>query len=179
MNAINAVLGSFLTIYFTNAAFLDAGIIATIIAVSKVFDGISDLIVGNMVDRTHSRYGKARVWLMRMCIPFAVSTILLFFVPQSLPDAVKYVYVFIMYNLVNARKYPADRPDPGHPCQPVSIDRNAHGVHGQHGDDLHTARIYDHHDHHFRGDGAVVLHLRILHQGACDRQCFGWFAGKG
>ena len=72
MNAINAVLGSFLTIYFTNAAFLDAGIIATIIAVSKVFDGISDLIVGNMVDRTHSRYGKARVWLMRMCIPFAV-----------------------------------------------------------------------------------------------------------
>lgn len=107
MNAINAVLGSFLTIYFTNAAFLDAGIIATIIAVSKIFDGISDLIVGNMVDRTHSKYGKARVWLMRMCIPFAVTTVLLFFVPQSFPDAAKYVYVFIMYNLVNAVFYTA------------------------------------------------------------------------
>lgn len=107
MNAINAVLGSFLTIYFTNAALLDAGIIATIIAVSKIFDGISDLIVGNMVDRTHSKYGKARVWLMRMCIPFAVTTVLLFFVPQSFPDAAKYVYVFIMYNLVNAVFYTA------------------------------------------------------------------------
>lgn len=105
MNAINAILGSFLTIYFTNAAFLDAGIIATIIAVSKVFDGISDLIVGNMVDRTHSKYGKARVWLMRMCIPFAITTVLLFFVPQNFPTMAKYVYVFVMYNLVNAVFY--------------------------------------------------------------------------
>ena len=46
MNMINAVLGSFLTIYFTNVALLDAGIIASIIAASKIFDGISDLVVG-------------------------------------------------------------------------------------------------------------------------------------
>lgn len=107
MNAVSGVIGSFLTIYFTNAAFLDAGIIATIIAVSKVFDGISDLIMGNVVDRTHSKYGKARVWLMRMCVPFAITTILLFFVPKNFPEAVKYVYVFIMYNLVNAVFYTA------------------------------------------------------------------------
>ena len=107
MNAINAVLGSFLTIYFTNAALLDAGIIASIIAVSKVFDGISDLIMGNIVDRTKSRFGKARVWMMRMCIPFAVTTVLLFSVPSNWPDMAKYVYVFILYNLVNAVCYTA------------------------------------------------------------------------
>lgn len=107
MNAINAVLGSFLTIYFTNAALLDAGIIATIIAVSKVFDGISDLIMGNIVDRTKSRFGKARVWMMRMCIPFAVTTVLLFTVPSNWSDMAKYVYVFIFYNLVNAVCYTA------------------------------------------------------------------------
>lgn len=105
MNAINGVLGSFLTIYFTNAALLDAGIIATIIAISKVFDGISDLIMGNLVDRTHSKFGKARVWLMRMCIPFAIATVLLFYVPQNFPTMAKYVYVFILYNLVNAVFY--------------------------------------------------------------------------
>lgn len=105
MNAINAIIGSFLTIYFTNAAFLDAGIIATIIAVSKVFDGISDIIVGNLVDRTQSKYGKARVWLIRMCIPLAISTVLLFYVPANLPEFAKYVYVFIFYNLVNAVFY--------------------------------------------------------------------------
>lgn len=105
MNALNAVIGSFLTIYFTNTALLDAGIIASIIAVSKVFDGISDLIMGNIVDRTKSRFGKARIWLMRMCIPLAVTTVLLFTVPSNWPDLAKYVYVFIFYNLVNAVCY--------------------------------------------------------------------------
>jgi len=100
-NMINGIIGSFMTVYFTNVALLDAGIIATLIAISKLFDGVSDLIVGNVVDRTKSSFGKARVWLLRMVIPFAVSTILLFWVPTSFPSAVKYIYVFLMYNLVN------------------------------------------------------------------------------
>lgn len=100
-NMINGIIGTFLTVYFTNVAFLDAAIISTIIAVSKLFDGVSDLIVGRMVDNTKSKMGKARPWLLRMCIPFAIATVLLFFVPQSFPTAVKYVYVFIMYNIVN------------------------------------------------------------------------------
>ncbi len=101
LNAINGIIGSFLTIYMTNVALLDAGIIATIIAVSKIFDGVSDLIVGRMVDNTKSSLGKARVWLLRMCIPFAVSVLLLFYVPQGFPEFVKYIYVFLMYNIVN------------------------------------------------------------------------------
>ncbi len=101
-NMINGIIGSFLTIYFTSAAGLNAGIIATILAVSKVFDGISDLIMGRIVDRTETKMGKARVWLLRMCIPFAVSTMLLFFVPQNFPDMVKYIYVFLIYNITNA-----------------------------------------------------------------------------
>lgn len=100
-NMINGIIGTFLTVYFTNVAFLDAAIISSIIAVSKVFDGVSDLIVGRMVDNTKSKLGKARPWLLRMCIPFAIATVLLFYVPASFPTAVKYVYVFIMYNLVN------------------------------------------------------------------------------
>ena len=101
-NMVNGIIGTFLTVYFTNVAMLDAAVISTIIAVSKLFDGVSDLVVGRMVDNTKSKMGKARPWLMRMCIPFAVTTILLFFVPQGFPSALKYVYVFIMYNLVNA-----------------------------------------------------------------------------
>lgn len=101
-NMINGIIGSFLTIYFTSAAGLNAGIIATILAVSKVFDGISDLIMGRIVDKTDTKMGKARVWLFRMTIPFAVSTFLLFFVPEGFPEAVKYIYVFLMYNICNA-----------------------------------------------------------------------------
>lgn len=101
-NMINAIIGSFLTIYFTSAIGLNASIIATIFAVSKVFDGISDLIVGRMVDRTKSKLGKGRAWLAYMCIPFAISTMLLFFVPQNMPEMAQYIYVFLMYNIVNA-----------------------------------------------------------------------------
>lgn len=100
-NMINGIIGTFLTVYFTNVAFLDAAVISSLIAVSKLFDGVSDLVVGRMVDNTKSKMGKARPWLMRMCIPFAIATVALFTVPAGLPNAVKYVYVFIMYNLVN------------------------------------------------------------------------------
>ena len=54
-NMINGIIGSFLTIYFTSAAGLNAGIIATILAVSKIFDGVSDLIMGRIVDRTNTK----------------------------------------------------------------------------------------------------------------------------
>lgn len=102
INMVNAIIGSFVTIYYTNVALLNPGIIATIIALSKLFDGISDLIIGNIVDRTKSKMGKGRTWLFRMCIPFAISSILLFFVPSNWPEMVKYVYFFLMYNIVNA-----------------------------------------------------------------------------
>ena len=100
-NMINGIIGTFMTVYFTNVALLDAAIISTLIAFSKVFDGVSDLIVGNIVDRTKSKLGKARVWLLRMCVPFAICILLLFYVPSGFPSALKYVYVFVMYNLVN------------------------------------------------------------------------------
>lgn len=100
-NMINGIIGTYVTLYLTNVALLDAAIISTLIAASKLFDGVSDLIVGNIVDNTKSSFGKARTWLLRMCIPFAVSVLLLFWVPAGFPNVVKYVWVFIMYNMVN------------------------------------------------------------------------------
>lgn len=75
--------------------------------ISRVFDGISDIIMGVIVDRTHSRFGKARPWILRMCIPFAISGILMFSVPASWSSTPKLVYVFITYNLVSTVIYTA------------------------------------------------------------------------
>lgn len=102
---INGIMSAFFMLYLTNVSFVDAGIAGTIIAISKVFDGVSDLIMGGIVDRTKSKFGKARVWLLRMCIPMAISTLLLFCIPASMSDLVKYIYIFIMYNLVNSVFY--------------------------------------------------------------------------
>lgn len=81
--------------------------VGTIMMVSRIFDGISDIIMGVIVDRTKSRFGKARPWLLRMCIPFAVSGVLLFSVPTSWAATPKLVYVFITYNLVSTVIYTA------------------------------------------------------------------------
>lgn len=102
---INGIMSAFFMLYLTNVSFIDAGVAGVLIAVSKVFDGVSDLIMGGIVDRTKSRFGKARVWLVRMCIPLAISTLLLFSIPSSWSDIVKYVYMFILYNLVNSVFY--------------------------------------------------------------------------
>lgn len=104
---VNGMMSAFLMKYLTDVSLVDAGVVSMIIAISKLFDGVSDLFMGRIVDGTHSKMGKARVWLVRMCIPMALSTILLFSIPSSMQGMIKYVYVFILYNLVNAVFYTA------------------------------------------------------------------------
>ena len=99
---LSGVLGSFIMIYMMNVVRLDAGILSILFAISKLLDGISDIVVGNIVDHTRSRLGKARVWLLRTCLPMAISLVLIFHVPQSFSSTMKYIYIFVVYNLVNS-----------------------------------------------------------------------------
>lgn len=99
---LNTVIATFLMFFYTDVMMLNPGIIGTILLVSRIFGGVTDIIMGMIVDRTHSRYGKARVWVLRMCIPFAISGILLVCVPGSAVEVIQYVYIFITYNLCNS-----------------------------------------------------------------------------
>ncbi|WP_026510413.1 MFS transporter [Butyrivibrio sp. LC3010] len=98
---IMSMMASYLMIYMTNVAFLDMAILSTLIAVSKGLDGVSDILIGNIIDNTNSKYGKARVWILRICVPLAISLFLMFSMPPALPAAAKYVYFFVLYNLIN------------------------------------------------------------------------------
>ena len=93
--------------YYTDYAGVSAFAVGAIMMISRVFDGISDLIMGVIVDRTKSRFGKARPWLLRMCVPFAIAGVLLFSVPSTWSDTPKLIYVFITYNLVSTVIYTA------------------------------------------------------------------------
>lgn len=106
-NIIYTAMTGFLLLYYTNYAGVSAAAVGTIMLISRVFDGVSDLIMGNIVDRTHSKYGKARPWILRMCIPFGLAGILLFSVPASWAINAKLVYIFITYNLVSTVFYTA------------------------------------------------------------------------
>ena len=68
-NIIYTAMSAFLVFYYTDYAGVNALAVGTIMMVSRIFDGISDIIMGVVVDRTKSRFGKARSWILRMCIP--------------------------------------------------------------------------------------------------------------
>lgn len=106
-NIIYTAMSAFLLFYYTDYAGVSAFAVGTIMMVSRLFDGVSDIIMGVIVDRTKSKYGKARPWILRMCIPFAISGVLLFSVPTSWAETPKLIYVFITYNLVSTVVYTA------------------------------------------------------------------------
>lgn len=104
-NLVYSAISAFLLVYYTNVVGASAAAAASIIAISKFFDGVSDLIMGYIVDHTHSKWGKARPWIARLCIPLAVCTVLMFTVPSSFAGSVQIAYMFLTYNLVSTVFY--------------------------------------------------------------------------
>ena len=64
--------------------------------------------MGRIIDKTKSKYGKARPWYARMIIPTTVCVLLLFWMPAGFKGMMQYVYVFVTYNLVSTVCYTAN-----------------------------------------------------------------------
>lgn len=93
-----------LVYFYTDIIGISAGIIGMILMVSRVFDGISDITMGTIIDRTKSKHGKARVWILRLAIPYVVSAVLLMTVPP-VDQIIQLIYIFITYNLASTVIY--------------------------------------------------------------------------
>ena len=72
-NIVYALLTSFVMIYLTDTIGLNAGVIGVLIAVSKIFDGITDIIFGTLIDKTHTKMGKAKPWMLYGFIGCAIT----------------------------------------------------------------------------------------------------------
>lgn len=107
-NVVYAFLSTFVMIYLTNTVGLDPGIVGTLIAVSKLFDGVTDVFFGAMIDKTHSRLGKARPWMLYGYIGCAVTLAAIFAIPTELGQFAQYAWFFIAYTLLNAVFYTAN-----------------------------------------------------------------------
>ena len=105
-NVVYALTTSLLIYFYTNVVGISAAMIGTIMLFSRFFDGISDVLIGHLVDRTHSKHGKSRAWILWMMIPYGIAAILLFTVPPATP-IVKGIYVFITYNFCTTVVYTA------------------------------------------------------------------------
>lgn len=107
-NVVYAFLSSFVMIYLTNTVGLNPGIVGTLIAASKFFDGVTDIFFGAMIDKTKSRMGKARPWMLYAYIGCAVTLVAIFAVPLDMGKTSQYIWFFIAYTLLNAVFYTAN-----------------------------------------------------------------------
>lgn len=107
-NVVYAFLSSFVMIYLTNTVGLNAGIVGTLIAVSKIFDGVTDVFFGSMIDKTKSKMGKARPWMFWGFFGCAITLFGVFAIPTSLGKTAQYAWFFIAYTLLNAVFYTAN-----------------------------------------------------------------------
>lgn len=105
-NLILVLTSTFVAFFYTDALGLNAGIIGTIMMISRFADGFTDIIMGYIMDRVKTKYGKARHWLLWLAIPISVACVLVFLVPNT-GTVGKYIYVTITYNLVTTFLYTA------------------------------------------------------------------------
>lgn len=107
-NVVYAFLSSFVMIYLTNTVGLNAGIVGTLIAASKLLDGFTDVFFGSMIDKTKTRMGKARPWMFWGFFGCALTLFATFAVPVDMGQTAQYVWFFVSYTLLNAVFYTAN-----------------------------------------------------------------------
>lgn len=107
-NVVYAFLTFFVMIYLTDSIGLNSGIIGTLMAVAKIFDGISDVIFGSLIDKTHTKMGKARPWMLWPYFGCGVCLFAIFAIPTSWGKVAQYTFFLIFYVMLNAGFYTAN-----------------------------------------------------------------------
>ena len=106
-NVVYGLCSTLLTFFYTDYVGVDIALVGIIFLITRFFDGVSDIIMGFITDRTHSKWGKARPWILWMSVPYAVTFVLLFLIPADASAWVQGIYIFVTYNLVNTVVYTA------------------------------------------------------------------------
>ncbi len=101
-NVVYALLTSFIMFYLTDSIGMSMGVVGTLIALSKVFDGVTDFFFGRLIDKTHTRMGKARPWMLWPYIGCSLCLVACFAIPENWGETAQYVFFFISYTLLNA-----------------------------------------------------------------------------
>ncbi|HDR2706321.1 TPA: MFS transporter [Enterobacter mori] len=91
-----SVLALYLTWFYTDVYGLDAGIVGTLFLVIRIFDAFSDPVMGAICDRTRTRWGKFRPWLLWMAVPFGLGAVLMFTTPDLSMNG-KIIYAWVTY----------------------------------------------------------------------------------
>lgn len=100
------LFGAYLMIFYTDVFGLPAAVVGTMFLITRIWDSAFDPIVGVVADRTHSRWGKFRPYLLWLAVPFGIIGVLTFVTPDWSPTG-KLVYAYVTYSLMMMMIYSA------------------------------------------------------------------------
>ncbi len=89
----------FLTYFYTDVFGISAAAVASIFLIGRIWDAVNDPVMGMIADRTNTRMGKFRPYLLWFAVPFGLLGFLMFITPNFSPQG-KVIYAFVTYNLM-------------------------------------------------------------------------------
>ena len=95
-NLICTIIGSYLTVFMTDAIGFNALMVAFLMLGARIFDALNDPIMGSIVDRTRTKWGKCRPYMKWMAFPIAVMTAICF-LPVYPKDNGGFAAISVMY----------------------------------------------------------------------------------
>lgn len=95
-NFVWGMTTSYLLYFYTNVFGLAATAIGTLFLVTRILDAVIDPVIGVMIDKTNSKFGKARPFILFLTIPFAIFSVLTFITPDF-TDTGKLIYAYLTY----------------------------------------------------------------------------------
>ena len=105
-NIVYGMISTLLVLFYTDYAGVSPALVGLVMLLSRLFDGVSDIVMGYVVSKTHSRFGQSRPWILRMALPYAVCAVLLFTIPHGTAK-LQFLYIFLTYNLCTTVCYTA------------------------------------------------------------------------
>ena len=93
------LFGMYLMFFYTDVFGLEAQVVGTMFLITRVWDSLFDPIIGAIADRTNSRWGKFRPYLLYVAVPFGVIGVFTFYTP-SFNDSGKIIYAYATYSLM-------------------------------------------------------------------------------
>lgn len=93
------LFGMYLLYFYTDVFGIEAALVGTMFLITRIWDSLLDPIIGVMADRTNSRWGKFRPYILWGAIPFGIIGVLTFMTPD-LSDKGKLIYAYVSYSLM-------------------------------------------------------------------------------
>ena len=93
------LFGAYLAVFYTDVFGIGAAVVGTMFFVTRIWDTFVDPVVGIVADRTETKWGKFRPFLLWLAIPFGLLGVMTFYTPD-LDETAKIVYAFVTYALM-------------------------------------------------------------------------------